>query len=320
MAAQDPFCNGAATWKCHSENRPQRTAPAVMSGCWMVAQVGRFPQGHVQSATTNGPAYRTALLHQHPSAACAEPGQPGERQEAPTDTRAVPWRRTQDRVRADRLANAGTRCISPRDMHQAHSMPLVEAWRQAATRRLRSVYACALLHTSDAARSAGAPGGQGHGACSPLHQRRVTGSNCSWVTGGPKKSTVGVNWVQLERAPVLRCPALVWISQVDDVRDAARGDDVIMAQQVAALGVAVARAVCFIDQGALWQPCDLHGGRRVHGGPLYALASGFAWTSLTQGLHRMKTGSGDTSDASCHGAGCLCWNDFRGAHRCRHAW
>lgn len=100
--------------------------------------------------------------------------------------------------------------------------------------------------------------------------------NCSRVSGGPEKSTVGVYWVQLQRSAILCGPALVWVSQVDDVRDPASGDDVIVAQQVAALGIAVARAVGFIDQGPLWQPCDLHEGQRDREHPLCALVRGFA--------------------------------------------
>ena len=53
--------------------------------------------------------------------------------------------------------------------------------------------------------------------------------------------------VQLQRPPIFSCPGIFRIGQVYDVRHSPGADNVVMAQQVAALCIAVAGAVSFFN-------------------------------------------------------------------------
>jgi hypothetical protein len=69
--------------------------------------------------------------------------------------------------------------------------------------------------------------------------------------------------VQLQRAAILRHPGVIRVCQVDDVGHTPGADDVIVAQQVAALGVHIAGAVRLVGQ--LATPRDvLHKPARIH--------------------------------------------------------
>ena len=66
------------------------------------------------------------------------------------------------------------------------------------------------------------------------------------------------NRIQLESAAISCLPRHFRICQVHDVRDAARADDVVMAEQMASMRIAVAAAVCLVGQRARRQAHDLH--------------------------------------------------------------
>lgn len=58
-----------------------------------------------------------------------------------------------------------------------------------------------------------------------------------------------IKWIQFKCTTILAVPCLVWICKIQNVGDAPSADDVIVTQQVTAPGVAVARAVHFVNEG-----------------------------------------------------------------------